>query len=369
MANAVPSDWNTREYFDKLLWTLDNSSSPGYPYQREAPTIGTWLRYADGEPDIRQVERLWYDTQMVMMGNYEHIYRAFVKDEPHKASKVTAGKWRLIVAASLPVQMAWRMLYYAQNDALNRCADKIPSKHGFVFCYGGWRRFLALAKSKGISVSRDISAWDVNAPGWVFEVTGKLRERWAGVTSDWVDVHRRLYFDAFVNSKILFSNGLIVEQQFSGYMKSGLFNTITDNSLAMVAMHILACIRTRTRIGHIFATGDDVVQESVNDDYLSELERLGCRVKEVIPHLEFMGLSFRSGKPEPLYTAKHLVNFICKEGREEEVLDSYCRNYAESRHFVLWKEIAAQLGLHFPSKERYQFHMSSVMASWVRALA
>nr|QEM39312.1 RNA-dependent RNA polymerase [Humaita-Tubiacanga virus]QEM39315.1 RNA-dependent RNA polymerase [Humaita-Tubiacanga virus] len=367
MCKPVSSLWNSRQNFEQLLMTLDNSSAPGYPYQREAPTIGDWLKIVDGMPNIVQVERLWYDVQLVMRGEYDHIFRAFVKDEPHKASKVKAGKWRLIIASSLPVQMVWRMLYFSQNEALNASSSTIPSKHGFVFCYGGWRRFLAMAKTKGITISRDISAWDVNAPGWVFKVVGRLRARWSGVDDEWRRVHNMLYTDAYEDSRILFSNGLIVKQLFQGFMKSGLFNTITDNSMAMVAMHILACLRSNSIIGQIFATGDDVVQEVCSDEYLSVLEKLGCRVKELINHIEFMGLSFRTGKPEPLYVAKHMVNFMCKEGLEKEVLDSYCRNYAESEYFDFWHGLAKSLGIQLPSRSYYRFWMSSPLAQHVAA--
>lgn len=366
----VPADWACRSRFEKLLLYLDNSSSPGYPYLREKPTIGDWLG-ADGIGGFNpmQVERLWYDVQLVLAGGYEHLFRVFVKDEAHKKAKADTKRWRLIVASSLPVQMVWRMLFHEQNLALNDCAAEIPSKHGFVHCYGGWRQFLAIAKTQGMKFSRDISGWDVGAPGYIFRIVGKLRQRWSGVTASWIAVQEMMYRDAYEESKLIFSNGLVVRQQFSGFMKSGLFNTISDNSISMVGIHALACLRAPIPIGHISATGDDVIQSTISDTYLDELGKLGCRVKEVLNHIEFMGVNYSTGKPEPMYLQKHLYNVCLKTDVLEELLDAYCRMYAESKYFPFWAKLAKDLGISVKSQRYYQFWYSSPMAkvlqSWL----
>ena len=129
----LPDNWNSYEYFRTCLDDLDNSSSPGYPYMREAPTIGRWLG-ADGLGNYSevQVSRLWYDVQKVLAGTFEHFFRAFVKDEPHKKAKVLDKRWRLIIASALPVQMVWRMCFKHQNTSPNRHPYDSPSKHGLV---------------------------------------------------------------------------------------------------------------------------------------------------------------------------------------------------------------------------------------------
>nr|QHA33876.1 RdRp [Atrato Sobemo-like virus 4] len=362
----VPKDWACRSRFEILLLYLDNASSPGYPYMREKPTIGEWLG-ADGFGGFNtvQVERLWYDVQQVLSGNYEHLFRVFVKDEAHKKAKADTNRWRLIVASSLPVQMVWRMLFHEQNLALNECSSEIPSKHGYVHCYGGWRQFLAEAKTAGMKYSRDISGWDVGAPGYIFRIVGKMRQRWKGVTASWITVQERMYRDAYEESNLIFSNGIVVKQEFSGFMKSGLFNTISDNSISMVGIHALACLRASIPIGSIFATGDDVLQSTISDNYLDELGKLGCRVKEVLYHIEFMGVNYSSGKPEPMYIQKHLFNVALKTDVLEELLDSYCRLYSESKNFPFWAKLAEDLGINVRSQRYYQFWYSSPMGAMV----
>lgn len=334
---------------------------------REAPTIGKWLG-ADGLGSYNEVQvaRLWHDVTLVFAGKYRHVFRVFVKDEPHKIAKVLSKRWRLIIASSLPVQMVWRMCFYEQNHVLNQKPYECPSKHGLTFCYGGWRRFLAHVKTQALNYSRDISAWDVNAPGWVFDVIGRWRQSWPGVTDEWIRVQEMLYADAYEHSELLFSNGLVVKQGYKGFMKSGLYNTISDNSLAMVAMHVLASIRSGQHIGNIAVTGDDVMQSIISDTYVDRLQELGCRVKEVLNHIEFMGTDYTKGHPEPMYFQKHLMGYVTKPEVQDEVLDAYCRLYAYSDRFRFWKTLADQTGIKTRSSAYYLFWYSSPMARILR---
>lgn len=365
----MDKDWQDRSNFDDSLRDLDLTSSPGYPYMKESSTIGKWLG-ADGlgNFDQAQVERLWFDVQRVMAGQYDHWFRAFIKDEPHKVAKAKQSRWRLIIASSLPVQMVWRMLFRKQNDLLNKMPYEIPSKHGTVFCYGGWRRFVAHMNTHGLDYARDISAWDVNAPGWALKLVGEWRCRWPGVTSSWIRMQKLLYADAFDNAKIVFSNGRVVQQQFSGFMKSGVFNTIADNSIAMVAMHVLACMRTGTSFGSLAVTGDDVLQSNYNDQYGESLEQLGCRIKEVMAKREFMGTDWSSGKPQPLYFQKHLYNVAMKGPVLEEVLDAYCRLYCLAPQYEFWEQLASELQVKVRSRSYYEFWYSSPLARVMNAL-
>lgn len=222
---------------------------------------------------------------------------------------------------------------------------------------------LADFHSKGIKYSRDISGWDVGAPGFIFRIIGKLRQRWPGVSPSWIRAQEMMYADAYENSTLIFSNGVVVQQNFSGFMKSGLFSTIADNSLAMVGIHILACLRSQMTPGHIAATGDDVVQSHISDAYLDELGKLGCRVKEVISHIEFMGIDYSSGKPEPLYVPKHLANLTMKTCDLHDLFDAYCRLYGESKLFPSWARLAGIMGVQVYSQDYYRFWYSSPWAA------
>lgn len=355
-------DWFTRQRFEQCLLDLDFTSTPGIPYMSEQPTIGKWLGWDGlGHFDPSQVDRLWIDVQLCKAGMFDHKYRCFIKEEPHKVAKIKQQRWRLIMCAALPMQMLWRLAVKHQNQWLNDHPYDCPSAHGLVFCYGGWRKFQAHCRALGITTSRDISSWDVNAPGWVFKLIKEWRQR-AGGPDDWIRTLDVLYEDAFEKSKIKFSNGIVVQQTFGGVMKSGLFITIADNSAAQRLMDAGARLRTGLKRGALKCTGDDVIQSDVTDSYLDALEELGCVVKEVERALVFMGTDF-SREPVPMYLEKHLVNFWTTSDNEAERLDAYCRLWChDDKWFKFWQRLAQQSGVTTHSQTYYRFWYDNPLA-------
>lgn len=335
---------------------------------KQQPTIGKWLGW-DGISrfDPVAVERLWNDVLTCYNGEYLHYFRAFVKAEPHKRAKILANRWRLIMCASLPVQMLWRMALNHQNKWLNDHPYDCPSAHGLVFCFGGWRRFKSHLQSKKLEYSRDISAWDVNMPGWIIHLVKEFRKS-AGGPEDWLRVMDWLYADAFDNARIRFSNGIVVQQLYSGTMKSGLFTTISDNSMGVVGMHVLASIRSRQDIGHVWVTGDDALHSHMSPAYLTELEKLGCKVKEWERKPVFMGTDFTNA-PIPMYFAKHVANFWMNEENEAERLDAYARLWSHHDEvFRFWKRVAFNKGITLKSQRYYQFWFDSPVAKLINQM-
>lgn len=357
----APEDWDSYENFEKQLAGLDNTSSPGWPYMKTATTIGSWLQNDSfGRPSEERKQILWHDVRKVMAGDYQHLFRVFVKDEPHKRKKILAKKWRLIIASSLPVQMVWRMAFDHQNKWLNDHPYETPSAHGLVFPHGGWRRFKTMLQSLKLQYSRDISAWDVNAPGFLLKFVRDFRKNCGGPAS-WLRIVDLLYHDAFFSAKLLFSNGFVLKQMYAGFMKSGLFNTISDNSLCMVASHFLAARMARMPVGKIKATGDDVLQQYLTALYIKCLESMGFVVKEVTKAPIFMGTDF-TDRPKPVYFEKHIVNLACSQADLADVLDSYVRLYCYSEHLDFWHEVANELGVKVRSKTYCQFWYGSPLA-------
>jgi len=356
----TPYNWNSFEYFSDLVSQLDHASSPGIPYMTANPTIGGWLGWDGKNYDPVKLQLLWHDTQLVLQGKYNHYFRVFVKDEPHSLKKASTRRWRLIYAASLPVQMAWRMAFSHQNENLNARPYETPSGHGLVFCYGGWRRFKHHAKSLGLKISRDISAWDVNAPGWIIDAVMNLRLRWGG-PPEWERVVKLLYDDAFSHAKLAFSNGMVVQQAFRGFQKSGLFSTIADNSLHMGILHLAACFYSNNSFTNWCATGDDVLQECIDPAYIQAVHSMGVTIKEYEPVLNFMGTSFQT-EPKPLYLAKHIANYSCADKQRAEMLDAYGRYYSHSPFFKFWQVLSQVAKSPIRSQLYYQFWFDSPLA-------
>lgn len=330
-------DWDTRESFERALRRLDMQSSPGIPLMREAPTNGDWLRWEGCDGCPIQKDRLWLMVQDVMAGKYHHFWRVFIKEEPHKPSKAEEGRWRLIIAASLPVQIAWQMTFGKLNDKFIDTCFKTPSMQGLVYVGGGYKQFRTFCRMLQLRTCIDKSAWDFNSPGWVyFQVCLPLRRRLCiNPTEKWLQVATALYEDAYHNSVLQLEDGTTYQQLFRGFMKSGVVNTISDNSLGQVALHALAEKRLfnendQKRMSPILATGDDTIQRRSGDQYLDELEKAGCIVKECNDGYEFMGFDLNEDF-KPMYPTKHLVSIMHqKQEFVAQVLDSYMRMYIKT---------------------------------------
>lgn len=362
-ANAMlPDDWNRYEGYERALATLERQSSPGYPYMRQAQTIEQWLYCGGLLPDPVRKAELWIDVQRVLQGDYHHVYRAFLKMEPHTKKKAEEGRWRLIIQSSLAVQVAWKMVVGHIEDALMRMMGCHPSCYGEIWYGGGWRRFLDRCRRLGMDMCIDKSAWDWNSPGWVYDACRQLRVRLTrNPNPEWERVLAWLYDDAYSNSMILVA-GDLYRQVDPGLMKSGLYVTISDNSFAQVLLDRAACLRLGVRYGPIFCTGDDTIQSRVpHPDYIATLESFGCVAKEVTYGVEFMGNTFANLGPRPMYGGKHFRNVTMVQDEDlETTIDSYMRAYAKDPVWMkFWRKLAAKLSLRVRSDAYYAWFMDS----------
>lgn len=364
---TLRKDWDSRTSFDYHVRKLDKTSSPGWPLSRQAPTIGKWLYPRDTfEPDPARKEMLWLMVNEVLGGTYEHLFKVFIKPEPHKAEKAREGRWRLIMASSLPVQLAWHMALGHLERAFLVEQPYITPAYAESFFGGSWKIFKDSCQRSGTVWSTDKQAWDWNAPGWVFELCKQLRIRLTrGSTEKWLAVVDWLYKDAYVDSKILLGTGHIYKQSEPGLMKSGLVVTISDNSLGQDIVDAAAQISVGKRPMLKRATGDDVCQEKPRDtaEYLERLQKFGCKVKCTMDKLEFMGFDF-SDKIKPIYPHKHLWNVSRqKDENLPTVLDAYCRLYAHDPPFqVFWQRLATRLGVVVKTPAYYRYFMDNPTA-------
>lgn len=361
----LPFDWDQKSSFVRALMTLERTSSPGYPYLLESPTISDWLFRGNLIPDPVRMDMLWSDVRRVLNGEYEHIFRVFMKLEPHTVQKVKQGRWRLIIQSSLAMQVAWKMAVNHLETSLLKKMGVHPSAFGEVWFAGGWRRFRSRAKNLGMNWCLDKSAWDWNSPGWVYEDILELRKRLTvGGTQKWEDTMDMLYRDAFIDSRVLVG-GDLYQQIEPGLMKSGLVTTLSDNSFAQGVLDRNACVHLGIPWSVYMATGDDTIQRKPinSDEYVRVIQRFGCVVKEQLEGIEFMGNRFVEYGPEPLYVGKHLVNIsqILDENLPTTV-DSYMRNYANSKLAPFWRELAYRLKVPVRSRQFYEWFMNNPSA-------
>lgn len=344
-----------------MLYDLDFTSTPGYPYNIQAPTIGDWLKWNGVSYSDTQANLLWVEVQKFLSGDFSsHVYKVFPKMEVHNPSKVKDGRWRLIMSPSLACQVAWRMMFSEFQTSLMDSTGKHPCYSGAVYPGGGWRWLRNQFRRKGFNFCIDKRAWDQNAPGWIFKACLKLIFRLCrNPSKSWKKAVAAAFRDAFSHSVLLLPDGRLVRQKFDGLMKSGLFLTITINSLAQYILHCVAWSRAfpQTTPSDLASTGDDTGQPKPPDvqRYLHYLALSGCVVKEAIEGLEFMGFDLDKDACT-IYPEKHIASFsYLNPDLYAEVLDSYLRIYANSPDRHYWRKIANILGVTVRSDSYYKY--------------
>lgn len=335
------------------------SSSPGYPYQKEATTNGQWLGYNGIEFDPIKLQRLWHDVKLVFADQLDYVLRVFIKQEPHKMSKVDEKRWRLIMAAPLAVQVAWHMLFDHQNDLEIKQTYYIPSQQGLVLPRGGWKYFTRLWSNQGLTAGLDKSAWDWTAPAWALSMDLDFRCRMGrgDRIADWLKIAKILYRGMFDHPTLMLSDGTLYRQLYPGIMKSGCVNTISTNSHCQVFVHLAVCLSMNVDPNPLpVACGDDTLQHPRHTHSLDQYARFGVIIKSVSDTAEFMGHTFSMYGPLPLYWKKHLkkLHYI-PDADLAQYLDSMARMYVHDEScFNWWELIARKLAVPLPlSRQSY----------------
>lgn len=356
----LPDDFLSFEAYMEVLYDLDRSSSPGYPYCQEKPTIGEWLGFNPFTLEFSEasVHRLWSDVQLVLSGDFEHVFRVFVKMEPHKREKVEQGRWRLIIASALPIQVVWSMCFRYQQKLEIKNAYHLPSQQGLILSSGGWKYFYAMWKNNGFNVGLDKSAWDWTFPYWMLCLDLELCYRLGrgAKMEEWRRITEWLHNDAFCDSRLMLSDGRIFDQQVPGFMKSGLYCTISKNSRGTIMAHIYNCMLTGARIHPLpAAVGDDSLQREDQSTDLSGYQKMGIVVKSVTKGLEFVGHDFKDTGPVPVYMPKHIAKLVrTNEDTLEQYLESMARMYChDDYNFGVWSNIAKRLNVRIHSQRYY----------------
>lgn len=340
------------------------TSTPGYPYCKEKPTIGEWLGWNGLGFSPYSLARLWHDVQLVFDGVWEHYMKAFIKMEPHKLSKIKLKRWRVIIGFSLPVQVAWKMLFDYQNKKFVEESYHIPCQQGLVLPYGGWKDYLRQWKSRGYNAGTDASAWDWTVSGWLLDAALEMRRRLTrGNVNDmdkWYTLARKLYSDAFdVGARIILPNGKVLRQEFHGLQKSGSPNTIADNSMMRLIASVIVSIQMGQPLYIGRFLGDDALERLHLDFQTIEAMKatyyeLGIVIKSVELGVEFAGHQFDWDGPRPLYLAKHLWKlFYTPTDLLADYVDAMARLYCHSDEFQLWVDIASKLNVRLYSREYY----------------
>lgn len=340
----IPDDFMSYEHYERVVQDLDWTSSPGYPYLLNAPTNGSFFQVQNGIPSEEAKHRVWQLLTQRLLDRSCDPIRLFIKPEPHKVAKIETGRFRLISAVSVVDQIIDSMLFGEMNKNMVRHCLEIPSKFGWSPYVGGWK----VVPQKGLAI--DKSSWDWTMQGWLFQIILELRSRLCLTVGKrhklWQELASWRYEALFGSPEFILSNGLVLQQSQPGVMKSGCVNTIADNSIAQVVLHLRVCLEMGIPAGWIWSMGDDTLQEPLRDEgsYLASLSRY-CIVKESTHLIEFAGHQFRKDSIEPSYFQKHCFNLLHADS--DVVADlavSYALLYHKSKKRDFIHHVIRELG-------------------------
>nr|ASY03257.1 RNA-dependent RNA-polymerase [Norway luteo-like virus 3] len=329
-----------REEVARAIRSLEFTSTPGYcQFSGLGTTNGEILGWNGVEctrVDVLEALEQAALDRLQDLSNGKIVsdpIKLFVKQEPHKMSKIREGRLRLISAISLVDQVVDRVLFgRLQQQALTK-VGRTPCMVGWSPASAGGYRTMR-ARLRGDVLCADKSAWDWTVVGWQTDLLLGLVLALAETDDPrWETAVKSRFRALFEEALFQFSDGQQVEQQCKGIMKSGWFLTIMANSVWQVALHfVVQRERGLSPWDHIpYAMGDDTVQEV--PDYLEDyLERLGryCILKpKVVKEIEFCGFEMTENWVRPCYQSKH--RFLLRhldEATAAETLESYQYLYA-----------------------------------------
>lgn len=226
---------------------IKRDASPGVPLAALAPTNGPLL---DNHLDL--VVELAYArlmllasdvdltsataVQLVQLGVVDPV-RLFVKQEPHKKTKIAEKRYRLISSVSVVDQVVERLLFGFQNHLEIDNWFQIPSKPGMGLSLEKQARILfsdlSMKHQRCPAACADISGFDWSVQEWEFEAEKYMRLK---LMEPYLEGNERLYravqnrFLAFSLSVFQLSDGTLIAQEVPGVMKSGSFLTSAMNS-------------------------------------------------------------------------------------------------------------------------------------------
>lgn len=259
--------------------------------------------------------------------------KIFVKDEPHKRTKIAAGRERIIFALSVVDQMVDRLLFKPMIDVEVRNPGAVVAKAGWSPLPEGYQ---AIVKQfPGDVMAVDKTAWDWTMPEWVVYAYFGIKMDQCVDSDDlyegmcWLRMMQVVGSEAYIR----LPDGRQLQQDSVGLMKSGWLLTLSMNSMAQALQHAVASFAIGEEPPRCWALGDDFISRAVSkpDDYVRELSRTGCLVKHAKNILEFAGFDFTNGGVTPLYWKKHqfLLNYV-EPDIEQDVLLSYFMLYSLS---------------------------------------
>jgi len=270
-----------------IIPQIKRDASPGTPYADGYRTNGAMI---DGmgshliELVLDRIENIMnWDasfsrrTELIDLDLMDPV-RLFIKNEPHTLEKCAMGRFRLIMSVSIVDKIIEMVFNMHTNKQQIADWQNIPSKAGMGFTLDMAGAIYDTCDKHGLEnlASADISGWDWSVKQWLLEAETEYRIRLQTYASEFYKdfMRKKVLLDS--NSIYQFSDGKLVQCDFSGLQNSGKYNTSSGNSI----MRIITAFLVGSNWG--IAMGDDCIESTVSDAQSKYLD-LGFRCKMYEP--------------------------------------------------------------------------------------
>ena len=266
--------------------------------------------------------------------------KVFVKNEPHKKSKLLRKVQRLIFSVSLIDNVVSRLLHSNQNREEILNWKLIPPSAGLGLDDPGLEAIQESIRLMGLRtsglMSSDVSGWDFSVQSWELEADLQRRiELNCSKGTDWERIASAHHY-CMARKVFVLSDGSMYQQLIPGLMPSGWYLTASSNSniRAIDSYHVALEAGVTPAVKTM---GDDSV-EAVVPDPIEAYSKLGKTIKfveNVTPSkFEFCSTLFENGIGVPVNIDKQLVNLLCyKPLTYSEGLDRFQQFCYELRHY------------------------------------
>lgn len=281
--------------------------------------------------------------------------KVFIKQEPHKKSKIEEGRFRLIQAVSVVDTIVDRILFKKMSSMFLKEHAQTKILMGWSPVKGGYRLIDALYRGLD-TCSIDMKSWDWTVKHWTMLYVRRII---FSISNDppawWVEAVTNRFILLFEDPTFSFSDGSLATQPVKGVMKTGCYLTLIANSIGQMFLHHLAVHYLglpHKNLERFIIVGDDTVRVMFDElfDYVKVIEDLGYRVEYEVHRkgVEFCGFEF-DGNYIPAYRKKHLFalkHLTTEVEMAESVLVCYQLLYYFDKSMLDYiRKVAQTLGL------------------------
>lgn len=333
----------------KVLENINWKATPGYPLCRTYNTIGDLYKWDGISYDPRIAKQVYEQLMHWIAKPMVYPFRVFIKVEPLAPAKAEVGRWRLIFGAPLYLQLLDHLLNDAINASIMEHRYNLPAQIGWNPFWGNseWavRKF-----TNPYSLDKSLFDWTVS--GWLIDAVRQFRHEIVVAPKEWHTLLDFSYDYSFNRAQFMLSDGQVYEQKTRGLMKSGLVNTLADNTLMQCFLQEIAYSHCNCEARPYIAIGDDVLMEAPCEHFESNLKQY-CKLKYMEPSYNFAGFNLKIKEPE--YWSKHINKLIFQEEKHlAETLETYTMLYCFSKDkFNYFSELLQEIDLTKVKTARY----------------